>query len=143
MLTFEQAIRAIKRGDIVLLRDELDAGLSPNLTDIEGSWTLLMVAASNGDTRIGRLLIERGADVNTIGKHQGTALLHSAYEGNVSFVRMLLAAGASLNFHQRINLEYWLRVFYRVPEVTIKKLLSLLGIDENHCLEDQWIPLLR
>jgi hypothetical protein len=57
---------------------------------------------------------------------------------------MLLAAGASLDPYQRINLEYWLRVFFRLPEVTIKNLLSLLGIEENpQCLEGKWMPRLR
>jgi ankyrin repeat protein len=59
-MTFDEASRVIKRGDIVHLRKELEEGLGPNLCN-QYSWTLLMIAAMEGDTSIGRLLIEKGA----------------------------------------------------------------------------------
>ena len=131
MLTFDQASKVIKSGNIVLLRTELDAGLSPNLAN-KYSWTLFMLAALRGNTCIGRLLIERGAEVGRTNMFQQTASLLAACQGNISFVRMLRAAGASLEPDQRSKLEPWLRLFYHLPEVKIKKLLSLLEIEENH-----------
>ena len=61
-MTFDEAIKIIKRGDIVHLRKELEEGLSPSLCN-QHSWTLLMIAAMEGNTSIGRLLIEKGADL--------------------------------------------------------------------------------
>ena len=47
-MTFDEAHRVIKRGDISLLRSELEGGLSPNLCS-RYSWTLLMLAAMDGN----------------------------------------------------------------------------------------------
>ena len=60
-MTFDEATRVIKRGDTVHLRKELEEGLAPNLSN-HYAWTLLMLAAMEGDTSIGRLLIEKGAE---------------------------------------------------------------------------------
>jgi len=72
-MTFDEASRVIKRGDIVHLRKELEEGLGPNLCN-QYSWTLLMIAAMEGDTSIGRLLIEKGADLDRRNNHRDTAL---------------------------------------------------------------------
>ena len=94
-MTFDEASRVIKRGDIVHLRKELEEGLSPNLCN-QYSWTLLMIAAMEGDTSIGRLLIEKGADLDRRNNHRDTALSLAAHTGHPSFVRLLLEKGASL-----------------------------------------------
>lgn len=60
-MTFDEAHRAIKTGDLARLRKELDNGLNPNLAN-QNFWTLLMLAAVEGNTSIGRLFIQQGAD---------------------------------------------------------------------------------
>jgi ankyrin repeat protein len=57
-MTFEEAHRVIKKGDLARLRKELDDGLNPNLAN-QRFWTLLMLAAMEGDTSIGALLLEK------------------------------------------------------------------------------------
>src|SRR5215470_14648910 len=94
-MTFDEAHRVIKRGDLNRLRNELDGGLSPNLCN-QYSWTLLMLAAMEGNTNIGRLLIERGADLDGRNSHRDTALSLAAHTGHPSFVKLLLDTGASL-----------------------------------------------
>ena len=46
-MTFDEAHGLIKKGDILSLRHELDAGASPDLSN-RFSWTLLMMAAIEG-----------------------------------------------------------------------------------------------
>ena len=53
-MTFDEASKVIKKGDLIRLRKELDDGLDPNLCN-EYSWTLLMAAAMEGNTSIGQL----------------------------------------------------------------------------------------
>jgi ankyrin repeat protein len=107
-MTFDEASRVIKRGDIVHLRKELEAGLSPNLCN-QYSWTLLMIAAMEGDTSIGRLLIEKGADIDRRNNHRDTALSLAAHTGHPSFVRLLLENGASLECYPFGNsIDTWL-----------------------------------
>jgi ankyrin repeat protein len=107
-MTFNEAGKIIKKGDIVRLRTELEAGLSPNLCN-QYSWTLLMIAAMEGDTSIGRLLIEKGADLDRRNNHRDTALSLAAHTGHPSFVRLLLESGASLECYPFGNsIDIWL-----------------------------------
>jgi len=53
-MTFDEASKLIKKGDIIRLRKELQDGLSPNMAN-QYSSTLLMIAALEGNTSIGGL----------------------------------------------------------------------------------------
>jgi Ankyrin repeats (3 copies) len=77
-MTFDQAHRLIKNGDLVSLRHELDAGTSANLVN-QFSWTLLMLAAFEGNTTIGKLLISRGATIDKTNDFGETALSLAAH----------------------------------------------------------------
>jgi hypothetical protein len=75
-MTFDEASKLIKQGDIVGLRHELESGLSANLGN-KNSWMLLMIAALEGNTAIGALLIQNGADLDQRNKFRETALYAS------------------------------------------------------------------
>src|ERR1700722_8831750 len=107
-MTFDKASKVIKKGDLGGLRNELEAGLDPNLCN-QYSWTLLMVAAMEGNTTIGRLVIERGADLDRRNKFRDTPLSLAAHTGHPSFVQFLLTSGASLKCHPFGNtFDVWL-----------------------------------
>jgi len=107
-MTFDEASKLIKKGDIIRLRKELQDGLSPNLAN-QYSWTLLMSAALEGNTSIGSLLIESGADLDRRNKSNDTALSLASHTGHSSFVGLLLTAGASLECHPFGNtFDAWL-----------------------------------
>jgi ankyrin repeat protein len=92
-MTFEKAHECIKRGDISALTRLLDSGLDPNLSN-QFLWTLLMLAAVHGNTAIGRILVSRGANVDTTNDFE-CALSLAAQKGHVRFARWLLDVGAS------------------------------------------------
>jgi len=58
-----------------------------------------MAAALHGNTIIGTLLIESGAELDRRNKFQDTALSLAAHTGHPSFVSLLLRSGASLECH--------------------------------------------
>jgi len=118
-MTFDEASKLIKKGKIIALRKELQSGLSPNFAN-EYSWTLLMVAALEGNTSIGSLLIESGAELDRRNKFRETALSLAAHSGHPSFVKLLLSRGASLEcypfgntFDDWLN---WVAKYSRSPE---------------------------
>jgi ankyrin repeat protein len=95
-MTFVEARKLIKVGDVIRLRNELQSGLDPNLAN-RYSWTLLMIAALEGNTSIGALLIEGGAELDRRNAGNETALSLAAHTGHAGFVHLLLTSGASLD----------------------------------------------
>jgi ankyrin repeat protein len=93
-MTYRSAQNLIKRGEEAGLRQALDAGLDPNLANQNG-WTLLMLSAVEGDVPIGRLLIEKGAAINTRNNKEDSALTLATHRGHTLFVDLLAINGAS------------------------------------------------
>jgi uncharacterized protein len=91
-MTNDEVHRLIKKGDLVSLLHELDGGMSPDLSN-QFSWTLLMLAALEGNTAIGELLISRGATIDKANDFGETALSLAAHGGHTQFIKVLLAHG--------------------------------------------------
>jgi len=123
-MTFEEVHRTIKRGDIEALRAAFKNGLDPNLDNKYG-WTILMLAAGKGNSKIGKLIIDMGADLNRRTVGGVTALSHATLAGSASFVELLLAEGASLDCHPHGNsLDIyldWVASFYPEQMRRIRK----------------------
>ena len=77
-MTFNQAHRAIKRGQIATLTMAVPSAISANATNRFG-WTLLMLAAIEGNTSIGDLLLARGADLAALNDFGESALSLAAH----------------------------------------------------------------
>jgi uncharacterized protein len=98
MMNFDEATRGIKKGDVVGIRHFLDSGGDANLSNHLG-WSLLMLAALEGNTAIGGELVERGAELDRRNKFGDTALSLAAHTGHPGFVELLVRSGASLDGH--------------------------------------------
>jgi ankyrin repeat protein len=95
---FPRGTQAIKKGDVIRICHFLESGGDANLAN-RLSWTLLMMAALEGNTGIGEELIQRGAGLDMRNKFGDTALSLAAHTGHVGFVELLLSSGASLDEH--------------------------------------------
>ncbi len=94
-MTFDDCHRVIKRGKVTELRRAIDAKkVDPSLAN-RFSWTLLMMAALEGNTAFAELLLERGAAINAVNDFDESALSLAAHKGHVSMLRLLLNNGAS------------------------------------------------
>ena len=88
-------VEAAASGNVPWLRKHLAAGLSPNERD-DGT-PLLSSAAASGSVEAVRLLLDRGAAINTADNHGRTALHDAALLGHAAVVGLLLARGAHPN----------------------------------------------
>lgn len=101
---------AASRGNVETVRALLAGGAEPSLTTDAGT-APLHVATWGGDPYfrdwtdeekknlfdVTRLLVERGADVNSAGEHGWTALHGAAYKGVDAVVRFLVERGARMD----------------------------------------------
>lgn len=126
-VTFNALHRVIKKGDLATLRNELSSGVSPNLSN-RFSWTLLMLAAIEGNTSIGELLVSRGAALDSTNDFGETALSLAAHKGHTPFVRLLLTNRASVDCRPHgFDLEDSLRGTSGVPQDKITLILDLIA----------------
>jgi uncharacterized protein len=133
-MTYEEAHRAIKRGNLASICKALDSGMDANLSN-KFSWTLLMLAGMAGNTRLGELLIERGADLDKVNDFGETALSLAVHGGHAPFVVLLLDRGASTECQPHgHSLESWVT---KTSGLSPEKMSTILRIVANH---DQRAP---
>ena len=126
-MTFDEAQKLIKKGDVLALRRELDLGMSPALSN-QFSWTLLMLAAMDGNTAIGELLISKGTPINKANDFGETALSLAAHSGHLRFIQVLLTHGASTDCRPHgTSLEDWIGVASGLPQGKLQAILALIN----------------
>ena len=87
-MNYRGAQNLIKRGDEEGLRTALNTGLSANSANHKG-WSLLMLAAVEGNVALGQLLIEKGADIAAMNLKGETPLTIATQKGHTAFVELL------------------------------------------------------
>ena len=92
-LHWESAVRA---GNAMSIREQLDRGADANARDRHGQ-TALMLAAHAGHRDVVAILIERGADLDVTAKYRLSALMLAVISGHPEIARQLAHAGADLS----------------------------------------------
>jgi ankyrin repeat protein len=87
---------AIRRGDIVAVRELLHRGADINARNRYGQ-TGLMLAAHFGHREVAAALIEHGASLNATAKFGLSALMLAIVAGHTATARLLVRAGADLS----------------------------------------------
>jgi ankyrin repeat protein len=88
MISYRAAQTLIKRGDEPALRTALEGGLDPNSINQNG-WTLLMLAAVEGNAAVGRALLDHNADPTRTNNKQQTAASLANDRNHADFAALL------------------------------------------------------
>ncbi len=115
--------RAAANGDLTGIERELAQGIPVDLRDPETGWTPLMQSAT---AEAASLLIARGADINAVA--DDAPVLHFAIrEGNIEKVRVLLDAGADVQYLRPHGYDALIDAMHNsISEPNLLLLLSLL-----------------
>uniref|UniRef100_UPI00398F11B5 M-phase phosphoprotein 8 isoform X2 n=1 Tax=Pristiophorus japonicus TaxID=55135 RepID=UPI00398F11B5 len=92
---------AVKSGNYLTVKLALNSSEEYNLDQEDPSgMNLVMFAAAGGQDDILRLLIKKGAKINSRQKNGTTALMHAAEKNYLTTVAILLEAGSQVNVQQ-------------------------------------------
>ena len=97
----EQLIDASMMGDIYDVKELLDAGADPNIETDSGPLLHLMTDDEYRNVAIVKLLIGKGADINSKDSLLTTPLMKPAHTGDVEMVKLLIELGADVNYYNR------------------------------------------
>jgi hypothetical protein len=93
IMPLDELHHAIKRGDVIAVREYITAG-GPVSVERRQNWTPLTMAAHRGNSEMVRMFLDAGADPNEGWPDSDTPLVLAAMAGSLSAVRLLLARGA-------------------------------------------------
>lgn len=131
----EQFFQAAGAGEIATIGQAIQQGINVDTPDPDGQ-TALMFAGFNGHTKVMRLLLEHGADVNHTSVLDRTALMVTASGPNLEAVELLLSEGAKVNM--RDSHEGWTALMIAATEgqTEIVKRLLASGADKTLAEKD-------
>jgi Zn-dependent protease with chaperone function len=134
-------IQAVAEGDIPKIETQLDAGIDPNITDLDG-WTPLMWAVQDNNVAIINLLVYAGADPNVQDPYEETALILAISQDYVETARTLIGVGADPNLSDSYG---WtpLMAAASSENIDLVKVLLEAGADPNSKDEDNFTAFLH
>ena len=100
----------------------------------------LHTASKEGDTDVVKLLLERGADINSLGRSINSPLMAAASEGKADVVRLLIERGAKVDLRDR---EGWTALILasRYGHLEALRVLIDHGANVNARKRDYWTPM--
>lgn len=121
---------ALNKNDSAKARELIDQGADMDSRSGPKNHTPLMLACINKNTEIAKLLVEKGADVNSSDIDKITPLSYAALHGKPELVSLLIEKGANVN---NIDLHGNTPLYYAAAKgkLVVTNLLIEKGADVN------------
>lgn len=119
-------VKAIRNGDFEYIREGLESGISPNLTN-KHRWSLLHFASRYGKTEIVKLLIDYGADVNAQSETGVSSLMLAALLRHEEVVTLLLDKNANTDAKDDLGETPLMKAAISGNQVILKAILDKGG----------------
>merc|ERR1712117_46895 len=114
----------------------LDKGANVNARESKGQQTPLHLAAMNGLPAVAAVLLQSRADPGAINKIGQTPLIYAVIEQHVPVIDLLLAAGADVNFGNRLHSD-WAAIHWAALTDNIKVVDAVLKSDKVRNVKDR------
>lgn len=130
-------------GHTEMVKYLVDKGIPVNTTDFKNEWTALLRAAWKDRTETVAYLVEHGADLEAITRFKSvtlggrTALVLAADNGNTEITKLLINAGANVEFKDKMKGRTALVHAIEGEHPAVAKTLIEAGADVN-TTEDEW-----
>ena len=121
---------AAEKGDVSGARDAIAHGASVDIVDSNG-WTLLSIAAHEGNEMIMDLLINAGATLDHATNKGSTPLLIAALNGHEVVLQRLIEAGAALDHATNDGCTPLYIAAQNGHEAVVRLLLAHAAVDAN------------
>ena len=134
-----ELIKAIWKRDGQTVQKLLEEGFDVNMPD-ESGWLPLSVATAEKSVSIMKQLIEAGADVNKMGKHDDRTPLHEAIS-NEQALQLLIEAGADVNARDKDGNSVLYHAMMGDNPSVIKLLINAGAVDDPEKLfkDSPWV----
>ena len=125
-----ELMQAALDGNADKVREALDSGINPNISDSEGKRPL-MLAAYNGHVEVMKMLIKEGAEIDVADKDRRTPLMFASTGPFPDAVKLLIDHGADVNAID--NGEGWTPLMFAAAEgnTEVVKVLLEAGADPS------------
>jgi ankyrin repeat protein len=92
----QMALDFARDGETYILQSMLDSGLPIELQDTKGN-TLLMLSSYNGNYETSKMLIEYGANINSVNDHGHSIIAGVAFKGYLDICKLLVENGVKID----------------------------------------------
>ena len=138
--TSDTIFSLIEQKDIVQISSLIDKK-NINYVKKDTGESYLMIALSNHEAEIAKLLVEKGTDINIKNKNGSTALIYTAVYNEEEIAELLIKKGADINEKNNFgNTALYLAAYHNSIEVA--KLLIEKGADINIKNNHGWSALM-
>ncbi len=138
----EDILKLVKRNDLAGVQELLNKGANVNTQD-KNKRSLLLLATTNKQVEMAKLLVKSGADVNLQDDRQDSPFLYAGASGQTELVRIFLENGARFDVFNRYNGSALIPACERGYVETVRVLANTKGYPIDHVNRLGWTALME
>ena len=141
-MKIQDILELVQHNDIEGVAKALESGADVNTQD-NSRRSLLLVATSNQQTDMAKLLIKHGADVNQQARNLDSPFLYAGASGQTELVKLFLENGARFDIFNRYNGSALIPACERGHVETARLLANTQNYPINHVNRLGWTALME